>query len=46
MIVLDATPFYAESGGQVGDTGVILMGENIVSVVDTVKSEGHFLHIR
>lgn len=45
VIVLDATPFYAESGGQVGDTGVILMGENIVSVVDTIKSEGHFLHI-
>lgn len=45
VIVIDATPFYAESGGQVGDTGVILMGENIVSVVDTIKSEGHFLHI-
>jgi alanine--tRNA ligase len=45
VILLDSTPFYAESGGQVGDTGVILMGENIVSVVDTIKSEGHFLHI-
>ena len=45
VIVLDKTPFYAESGGQVGDTGVILSGGNIASVADTIKSEGHFLHI-
>jgi alanyl-tRNA synthetase len=45
VIVLDVTPFYAESGGQVGDTGVLLNGGNIASVADTIKSEGHFLHI-
>lgn len=45
VIVLDKTPFYAESGGQVGDTGSILYGENIATVADTIKSEGHFLHI-
>ena len=45
VIVLDVTPFYAESGGQVGDTGIILSGGNIASVADTIKSEGHFLHI-
>ncbi len=45
VIVLDKTPFYAESGGQVGDTGVISCGENSASVGDTIKSEGHFLHV-
>ncbi|MBQ6212590.1 MAG: alanine--tRNA ligase, partial [Ruminococcus sp.] len=45
VIVLDRTPFYAESGGQVGDTGTITCGPNVVSVDDTIKSEGHFLHI-
>ncbi|MBE6861325.1 MAG: alanine--tRNA ligase [Ruminococcus sp.] len=45
VIVLDVTPFYAESGGQVGDTGVLISGKNIASVADTIKSEGHYLHI-
>ena len=45
VIVLDVTPFYAESGGQVGDTGMLLNGANIASVDDTIKSEGHFLHV-
>ena len=45
VIVLDVTPFYAESGGQVGDTGMLLNGANIAAVDDTIKSEGHFLHI-
>lgn len=45
VIVLDKTPFYAESGGQVGDTGIISAGENSAEVGDTIKSEGHFLHI-
>ncbi len=45
VIVLDKTPFYAESGGQVGDTGVICNGGSYANVADTIKSEGHFLHI-
>ncbi len=45
-IVLSATSFYGESGGQVGDTGVLIDGENVFTVQDTKKDNaGHFLHI-
>ena len=46
VIVLDRSPFYAESGGQVGDSGVIKCGEdNAFLVVDTAKNaDGIFLH--
>ena len=46
VIVLDRTPFYAESGGQVGDTGVIVSGELTVEVDNTTKdpSGNIFLH--
>ena len=45
ILVLDATPFYAESGGQVGDTGVITLEGNQFEVVDTQKQGSNtFLH--
>jgi alanyl-tRNA synthetase len=37
VVVLDATPFYAESGGQVGDTGELLNGDTRFEVSDTQK---------
>ena len=44
-VVLDKTPFYALSGGQVGDSGVIKFGDNVFIVADTTKnSDGIFLH--
>ena len=43
-VVLDATPFYGESGGQVGDSGVLEAEGVSVDVVDTTRHEGVFLH--
>ncbi len=45
VLILDKTSFYAESGGQVGDKGVINVGETVFEVVDTKKThDGVFLH--
>lgn len=44
MVVLDSTPFYAESGGQVGDTGLMQSASAIVNVIDTVKVGAAFAH--
>ncbi len=43
-IVLDQTPFYAESGGQVGDSGLISTDEGMLTVIDTKKHEGLHVH--
>src|SRR5699024_7647391 len=44
VVVLDRTPFYGESGGQVGDTGVIGNDSIRFVVTDTQKQDGVFLH--
>jgi alanyl-tRNA synthetase len=45
QVVLDHTPFYAESGGQVGDTGVLLSAGGRFTVRDTQKIGASFAHI-
>jgi alanyl-tRNA synthetase len=44
QIVLDTTPFYAESGGQVGDTGWLQFGDEQIQVIDTKKEDGLTVH--
>ncbi|WP_038183114.1 alanine--tRNA ligase [Vibrio rhizosphaerae] len=44
MLVLDETPFYAESGGQCGDAGVIRTDSGVFQVVDTQKQGNAIIH--
>jgi len=43
-VVLDQTPFYAESGGQVGDSGVLNSDSLRFTIIDTKKSRAAFMH--
>ena len=45
MIVLDSTPFYGESGGQVGDKGKLISKDLDIEVLDTQKIGNFHLHI-
>ncbi len=44
QIVLDQTPFYAESGGQIGDTGILKMNGAEIKVIDTKKENDLIIH--
>ncbi|SDI93012.1 alanyl-tRNA synthetase [Ferrimonas sediminum] len=45
QVILDTTPFYAESGGQSGDRGELLMVDGAFSVTDTRKAGNAILHV-
>ncbi|HEX8376409.1 MAG TPA: alanine--tRNA ligase [Pedobacter sp.] len=44
QLVLDSTPFYAESGGQVGDTGLLIGSDESIRITDTKKENALIVH--
>jgi alanyl-tRNA synthetase len=44
LVILDHTPFYAESGGQVGDSGLLHLDGGVFEVEDTIKLGNAFAH--
>ncbi len=45
LLIFDKTPFYVESGGQVGDTGNLQIDGNIFDVVSVTKIDGKIIHV-
>ena len=44
-VILDTTPFYGEGGGQIGDIGALTCGNAVLSVTDTKKTDGIYIHL-
>lgn len=44
QVILNETPFYAESGGQVGDTGMLYFGDEAIAITNTKKENDLIIH--
>ena len=45
LVILDKSPFYVESGGQIDDLGKLIVGEKTFDVVDVAKIDSQVIHI-